>query len=177
MQAMAFDMDAPLDERRIIVRYGDEGAEMVELPWGLRPPEAGGRPFALVRAEGRTFPSHRCLVPASEFRLRRNGRRYKFSLADGDWFYFAGIWRPASAGWPEAYAILTVDANADVAPYHDRQMAVLRRAQRMAWLDLSRPESELLRPLPVRTFRVERVFGAPTTRDTGPAALTSMKNL
>jgi putative SOS response-associated peptidase YedK len=39
----------------------------VELPWGLQPRERGGRPFTVVRAEGRTFPSHRCLVPASEF--------------------------------------------------------------------------------------------------------------
>jgi putative SOS response-associated peptidase YedK len=177
MQATAFDMDAPLDERRIIIRDGDEGAEMVELPWGLRPKEPGGRPFALVRSEGRKFPSHRCLVPASEFRLTRGGRRYKFSFADGDWFYFAGIWRPASADWPEAYAVLTVDANADVAPYHDRQMAVLRRAQRMEWLDLSRPETELLRPLPARTFRVERVFSARPARRTASAAQAVIRNL
>jgi hypothetical protein len=45
------------------------------------------------------------------------------------------IWRPANLDWPEAYAILTVETNPDVAPYHDRQMAVLRREQRLAWLD------------------------------------------
>ena len=158
MEATAFDMEAPLDERRIIVRYGDEGVEMVELPWGLRPKEHGRPPIHLVRSEGRTFPSHRCLVPATEFRLTCRGRPYRFSLADGDWFYFAGIWRPASADWPEAYAILTVAANAEVAPYHERQMAVLRRQQRMDWLDLSRPEAALLRPLPRRTFHVEPLF-------------------
>jgi putative SOS response-associated peptidase YedK len=48
--------------------------------------------------------------------------------------------------------------NGDVAPYHDRQMAVLRRRQRMDWLDLSRPEHELLRPLPVGAFRIERAI-------------------
>jgi putative SOS response-associated peptidase YedK len=158
MKATAFDMDAPLDQRRIIVRYGDEGVEMVELPWGLRPTERGRRPFNLVRAEGRTFSSHRCLVPASEFRLTHRGRRLKFSLADGDWFYFAGIWRPASDGWPEAYAVVTIEANGDIAPYHDRQMAVLRRRQRMDWLDLSRPEQELLQPLPIGAFRIERTI-------------------
>ena len=81
-----------------------------------------------------------------------------FSLADGDWFYFAGIWRPASHDWPEAYAVVTIEANGDVAPYHDRQMAVLRRRQRMDWLDLSRPEHELLQPLPIGTFRIERTI-------------------
>src|SRR5882724_1310437 len=153
MKATAFDMDVPFDERRVIVRYGDEGVEMVELPWGLRPQEPGGRPFNLVRSEGRTFPSHRCLVPASEFGLAHRGQRYTFSLADGDWFYFAGIWRPASRDWPEAYAILTIEASADVAPYHDRQMAVLKRSQRLEWLDLTVPEGELLRPLSKDTFR------------------------
>ena len=48
MKAAAFDMDVPLDERRIIVRYGDDGVEMVELPWGLKPKDPGGRPFNLV---------------------------------------------------------------------------------------------------------------------------------
>ena len=156
MKATTFDTDAPLDERRIIVRYGAEGVEMVELPWGLRPKEPGNLPFMLAQAEGRKFPSHRCLVPASEFLIGRHGRRYRFSLADGDWFYFAGIWRPASEGWPEAYAILTIKANADVARYQDRQMAVLRRRQRMDWLDSSRPEHELLQPLPVGAFQIER---------------------
>ena len=156
MKATIFDADAPHDERRIIVRYGDDGVEMVELPWGLRPKEPGNLPFMLARAEGREFPSHRCLVPASEFLISRHGQRYQFSLADGDWFYFAGIWRPASEAWPEAYAILTIEANADVACYHDRQMAVLRRRQRMDWLDLSRPEHELLQPLPIGAFRIER---------------------
>ena len=160
MQATAFDMEAPLDERRIIVRYGGEGVEMVELPWGLSPREPGGSPFHFVRSDGWTFPSHRCLVPATEFRLARRGQRYRFSLADGDWFYFAGIWRPASSEWPEAYAILTIAANPEVAPYLERQMAVLRRQRRMDWLDFSRPDDELLRPLPRRTFHVERVFAA-----------------
>ena len=156
MKATAFDTDAPLDERRIIVRYGDEGVEMVELPWGLRPKEPGNLPVMLARAEGRKFPSHRCIVPASEFLISRHGQRYRFSLTDGDWFYFAGVWRPATRDWPEAYAILTIEANDDVAPFHDRQMAVLRRDQRMAWLDRTCLEEELLRPLPAGTFVVSQ---------------------
>lgn len=158
MKATKFDTDAALDERRIIVRYGEEGVEMVELPWGLRPKEPGNQPFMLARAEGRRFASHRCLVPASEFLIGHHDQRHRISLADGDWFYFAGIWRPASEGWPEAYAILTIEANADVARYRDRQMAVLRRRQRMDWLDFSCPEHELLQPLPIGAFRIERAI-------------------
>jgi putative SOS response-associated peptidase YedK len=157
MSAKVFDSDASLDERRVIIRRDGGDVEMVELPWGLQPRESGGRPFTVVRSEGRTFPSHRCLVPASEFRQRSHGKHYSFALANGDWFYFAGIWRPATRNWPEAYAILTTAANEDVAPYHDRQMAVLRRDERMAWLDLTSPEEELLRPLPPGSYRVSRL--------------------
>ncbi|TIO14307.1 MAG: SOS response-associated peptidase [Mesorhizobium sp.] len=156
MSAKVFDSDASLDERRLIIRRCGGDVEMAELPWGLRPSEIGGRPFTVVRAEGRTFPSHRCLVPASEFRHRSRGKAYSFSLADGDWFYFAGVWRPATRDWSEAYAILTIEANDDVAPFHDRQMAVLRRDQRMAWLDRTCLEEELLRPLPAGTFVVSQ---------------------
>ena len=156
MSAKVFDSDASLDERRVIIRRYGGDVEMAELPWGLQPNEIGGRPFTVVRAEGRTFPSHRCLVPASEFRHRSRGNAYSFSLADGDWFYFAGVWRPATRDWPEAYAILTIEANDDVAPFHDRQMAVLRRDQRMAWLDRTCLEEELLRPLPAGTFVVSQ---------------------
>lgn len=156
MSATAFDMAHQLDDRRVIIRRDGRGVEMVELPWGLQPPDPGGRAFTLIRSEGRSFPSFRCLVPASEFRNRVDGKTCRYLLADGDWFYFAGIWRPASRDWPESYAILTVPANEDIAPYQDRQMAVLRREQRMAWLDLTRREAELLRPLPKGTYRVER---------------------
>jgi putative SOS response-associated peptidase YedK len=158
MHATAFDMEAPLDERRVIIRYGSDGLEMVELPWGLRPTVAGAPSARLVRAEGRRFPTYRCLVPASEFRLIRSGHPVCFAMADGNWFYFAAIWRPAAPDWPEAYAILTVGANLDVAPYSDRQMTVIKRADRMEWLDLTCPEEELLRPLPRGTFHVERIL-------------------
>ncbi|WP_334147140.1 SOS response-associated peptidase [Hyphomicrobium sp.] len=161
MSAKAFDSDASLDERRIIIRRCGGDVEMVELPWGLQPREPGGRPFTVVRAEGRTFPSHRCLVPASEFRHRSHGKNYSFSLASGDWFYFAGIWRPATRDWPEAYAILTIESNVDLAPYHDRQMAVVRREQRMVWLDRTCREGELLRPLAAGTFKVTRARTEP----------------
>lgn len=140
MRAKVFQSDAPLNEHRVIIRCHDGDVEMVELPWGLRPRDGGP-----------------CLVPASEFRHKS----FSFSLANGDWFYFAGIWRPAAEDWPEAYAILTIEANADIAPVHDRQMTVLTRDQRMAWLDGLVPEEEILRPLPAGTFRVKRRAGEP----------------
>ncbi|WP_172724460.1 SOS response-associated peptidase family protein [Neorhizobium tomejilense] len=160
MNAKVFQSDAPLDERRVIIRPHDGDVEMVELPWGLRPLDGGPRAANVVRSEGRTFRTHRCLVPASEFRHRSGARNFCFSLKNGDWFYFAGIWRQASHGWPEAYAVLTIEANVDIAPYHDRQMAVLTRDRRMDWLDGVVAEDEILRPLPAGTFRVKPLSNA-----------------
>jgi putative SOS response-associated peptidase YedK len=157
MSAKVFESDASLDERRVIIRRDGGDVEMVELPWGLHPRGSGGRPYTVVRSEGRSFPSHRCLVPASEFRHRSEGKHYSFSLANGDWFYFAGIWRPATRDWPEAYAILTTAANDDVMAFHDRQMAVLRRDRRLDWLDQTIPEHELLKPLSAGSFKVARL--------------------
>ncbi len=137
MNVKPFNSDAPLDERRVVVRRSGGDVEMVVLVWGLQPRDPHARAYTVVRAEGRTFPSYRCLVPASEFRHRSNGKDYSFRLANGDWFYFAGIWRPATRDWPEAYAIITIESNDDIAPYHDRQMAVLGREDRVSWLDMA----------------------------------------
>ena len=138
-----------------VIRRKGAATEMVNLIWGLAPSELGGRRVTVIRSEGRRFASQRCLIPASEFHFTRDETRWRFILANRDFFYFAGIWRPRSPDWPEAYAVLTIDANRDVAPYHDRQMAVLRREHRMAWLDGIDNEEELLRPLPAGSFHAE----------------------
>jgi putative SOS response-associated peptidase YedK len=57
----------------------------------------------------------------------------------------------------DAFTLLTTDPSPDVAPIHDRQMVVLDRADWLAWLDLTLPESELLRPLPAGSLAVEQV--------------------
>jgi putative SOS response-associated peptidase YedK len=60
-------------------------------------------------------------------------------------------------GTGDAFILLTTTPGPDVAPIHDRQMVVLERDDWAAWLDLSKPEAELLRPLPAGTLRVEQV--------------------
>ena len=149
-----------------VIRYDRDGeVEMVNLAWGLAPPEPGGRPLTLLRSEGRRFGTRRCLIPASEFGLSsgegKERRRWRFELVSGDYFYFAGIWRPAEGDWPPSYAILTIAANPDVKPYKERQNAVILRKDRMAWLDHSAPQHELLKPLPRGTFGAEQIDGPP----------------
>ena len=56
-----------------------------------------------------------------------------------------------------AFTLLTTEPGPDVAPIHDRQMVILNRDDWSAWLDLTRPEGELLQPLPAGSLQVEQV--------------------
>lgn len=42
------------------------------------------------------------------------------------------------------------------------ELAMLRRRPRKDWLNLSRPEHELLKPLPIGGFRIERAIARQT---------------
>ena len=82
-----------------VIRRSDDEIEMVELVWGLKPRTPEDRSPINIRSEGRQFPGHRWLVRATEFVFRgRSDRRvrWRFTLADGDSFHFAGIRRPAT---------------------------------------------------------------------------------
>ena len=50
--------------------------------------------------------------------------------------------------------MLTTAPGEDVAPYHDRQVVVLRPEDWAAWIYLTKPERELLRPSPGGTLDV-----------------------
>lgn len=143
-----------------VVRLNASGApEIVKLPWGLRPREPGGHAYKAVRSEGKDFPSHRCLIPASEFFKEIDGRQFKITLRSGDHFYLAGIWRPAREDWPECYTILTTGSNPDLMSYQERQMAVLTRGEHLPWLTMTKPVEEVLRPQPAGTFEITEVHG------------------
>jgi putative SOS response-associated peptidase YedK len=69
----------------------------------------------------------------------------------------AGLWRPMPDGAGDAFTLLTTEPGPDVAPIHNRQVVVLERSDWQAWLNLERPEAELLRPLPPGSLTVEQV--------------------
>jgi len=150
----------PTETAPIIRRHGD-GVELAQLRWGFAPGRPKAPPVINFRSEGRRFPNGRCLVPAShfyEFTGKKSPKsKWKFSKAGEEWFCFAGLWRPAADQTPEAFTLLTTGPGPDVAPIHDRQMVVLERTDWAAWLDLTRPEAELLRPLPAGSLEVEQV--------------------
>jgi putative SOS response-associated peptidase YedK len=147
-----------------VVVGSEDGPELRTLPFSWKAPN--GRPVFNFRSEGRRFgETTRCLVPASgffEFTDPQPGEKKKtrwlFTLEDRSWFWVAGIVRDGG------FAMLTTDPGEDVAPYHDRQIVVLPPQQGLDWLDLTRPEAEILRPLAPGSLTVERVFppAAPT---------------
>jgi putative SOS response-associated peptidase YedK len=150
----------PTDQAPVI-RCREDGAELVQLRWGFSPDRPKAPPVINFRSEGRHFPNGRCLVPAShffEFTGKKSPKtKWKFTKAGEEWFCFAGLWRPASAETPEAFTLLTTAPGPDVAPIHDLQMVILERPDWAAWLNLTRPEAELLRPLPAGSLQVEQV--------------------
>lgn len=153
-----FDSEAPLGARRAIIRRNPDDlqeVEMVEATWGSNPRFSDGVKYRFARSEGNSFPSHRCLIPASEFHMAVGKKRYRVTLDGGNFFYLAGIWEPAMGDWPLCYRIVTVAANSEVAPYQDRHGAIIHRRDVMKWLDRTVPDRDLLVTPPARTFIVE----------------------
>jgi putative SOS response-associated peptidase YedK len=141
-----------------IMIWQDGGPKQVRYLWGLEPLEPGGRPYGLVRSEGRAIVNP-CLVVATEFIVQAgeggSKKRYRVRLnTDAPFFCIAGIWRGATSRWPAAYAALTAEASPDIAPLKDRHMAVVREEDWQDWLKGTRRPEELLRPFPLGSFTV-----------------------
>lgn len=145
-----------------VFRRQGEGVERARLGWGFEPSNPKRRTVINFRSDGRSFAnSRRCLVPASHFfefkGLKAPKSKFKFTLRDEPWFCFAGLWSPGAPGKGEAFTLLTTKPGPDVAPIHSRQMVVLKRQDWKSWLDLSKPEDELLKALPAGNLVVEQV--------------------
>jgi putative SOS response-associated peptidase YedK len=122
-------------ERSPVIRLGEAGPRMEMLTWGL-PPSRPKTPVVInMRSEGRRFERGRCLIPASHFfeftGARSPKTRWRFTKTGEDWFCIAGI-TGADGG---AFSMLTVAPGPDIAPIHNRQVAVLERTDWRAWLE------------------------------------------
>lgn len=141
-------------------KAGEPGAyELVIRRWSW--PGPGGKPVFNFRSEGRDFSSGRCLVVADgfyEFTLSADSKRAKdrwlFTSADGETLGIAGLARSVP-DIGEAFTMLTTEPGADVAPYHNRQVAVLPVLDWKAWLD-GHPSHELLGAAAAGTLTVQR---------------------
>jgi putative SOS response-associated peptidase YedK len=150
-------------EQAPVFRAAEGGVELAQLTWGFEPSSPKGRRVINFKSENRSFAnSKRCLVPASHFYEFKGSKapksKFKFSMSGEPWFCFAALWRRSDEnGGNGAFTLLTTAPGPDVAPIHDRQMVVLRPGHWQAWLELSKPEDELLAPLPAGSLLVEQV--------------------
>jgi putative SOS response-associated peptidase YedK len=129
--------------------------EMINAVWGSDPRFSDGVNFRFVRSEGGAFPTRRCLIPASEFRMGTGDHRYRVTLDSGNFFYLAAVWDPPLADWPLSYRILTIPAGADVIPYQSRHGVIIERRNVMHWLDATLPNDVLFAEPPRHSLFVE----------------------
>ena len=137
-----------------VVAADRRGRRMGLLTWGLVPgwvDEPGeGMINARVESVGErpsfrdALERRRCLVPATGFYewKREQGAKVPYWIhpAKGGVISFAGIWERWSRSGAEprhTFAILTMEANADVAPIHERMPVIVARVDRARWLDRS----------------------------------------
>jgi putative SOS response-associated peptidase YedK len=145
------DSIRPTDPAPILVG-APEGAELKQLRWGFTQPKGG--PLINFRSDGRRFPNGRCLIPADGFYEFTGPKapksKWLFTAADNSLFCIAGFVRD------ERFTMLTMEPGPDIAPYHDRQIVILPRAQWAAWLALS-SEAPPIGPLPAGSLNVEQI--------------------
>lgn len=151
----------PTDPAPVVRAAADGAGEWITMRWGF-PPSAPKRPPIInFRADGRTFNSGRCLIPASHF-FEFTGAKYpkskwRFALPDEAPFCIAGLWRDTGGESGLRFTMLTIPPGPDVAPLHDRQIVPLPAERWRYWLDPSVPSADVLVAGPAGTLKVEQV--------------------
>ena len=159
----------------LVVRREHGRARAASLRWGL-PGGGPDGPGLLINARSETastrqafresFKTRRCLVPADGFyewkRARDGSDPFHLRRRDQRLFAFAGLWSPLPPGGAESGAcvILTTEANALVAPIHDRMPVILPPEACALWLDEAATGDALegvLRPLPADVLEARAV--------------------
>jgi putative SOS response-associated peptidase YedK len=123
---------APTD-RHWIVRPGERGRVLVPAVWGF------GAGLINVRAEtaeekfAAAFRHRRVLVPADGFYEWSGKQPLWFRPRSGGIFLFAGLAETLPDG-REAFVVLTMAAEAEIARVHDRMPVIVPRDAAAAWL-------------------------------------------
>jgi putative SOS response-associated peptidase YedK len=153
--------DIKINDTGPVMRASGNVVELIPMNFGF-PPSGRGGPVFNFKSEGRHFDkSNRCLIPASAF-FEFTGKKYpkakhRFTLAGVPFLAIAGLWRDGKTKASPAFTTLTTSPGPDVEPYHSRQVVVLRPEDWAAWIYLTKPEKELLRPLPEGSLEVRTV--------------------
>ena len=108
---------------------------------------------------GVSYHFYEFTAPADPKQKRKE--KWRFTLAGADWFCIAGMIRADAIDGAACFTMLTTEPGEDVAPYHNRQVVVLRHEDWSAWLDLAQPGAKLLRPLPTGSLKAQKEGDAP----------------
>ena len=145
------------------------------MRWGLVPfwSEDENAGYKMINAKAETLAQkpafrrcldkQRCIIPADGFyewrRLAHEKTPFRFVLADGEPFAFAGLrekWRKPGGNILESFTIITTDANELVRPVHDRMPVILDAKGAVEWLDPERDfrsVQSLLHPFSARLMK------------------------
>jgi putative SOS response-associated peptidase YedK len=185
---------APGQDAAVVRRHPQTHARHLDLlRWGLVPhwtkDEKSARRPINARAETvdtspffrEAFAARRAIVPADAFyEWKREGapgqsaqkQPYAAARADAGILAIAGLWegwRAPDGAVLRSFVILTTDANAEMAPIHDRMPVILEPASWDTWLDGTPHQAfQLLNPAPDGTLRlwpVSRRVNSPATND------------
>ena len=133
------------------------------LQWGF-PGFDKGKLLINARAESvkdrptfsRSFEQGRCVLPAAGFyEWDKSKEKVTFTVPDRPILYLAGIWRPY--GPEKRFVILTREANASMAPVHDRMPLILTREEVAPWVS-ERAEAERLLVKELPMLKAERPY-------------------
>ena len=102
------------------------------------------------------FEQGRCVLPAAGFyEWDRSKEKVTFTVPGKPILYLAGIWRPY--GPEKRFVILTREANASMAPVHDRMPLILTREEVAPWVS-ERAEAERLLVKELPMLKAERPY-------------------
>jgi putative SOS response-associated peptidase YedK len=147
------------DPAPIITAAESDVFDLVIRRWSW--PGQGGKPVYNFRSDGREFANGRCLIVADGFYefttpadpKKKRKDRWLFTTPGEGLIGIAGLVRD-DPGRGEAFTMLTTEPGPDVAPYHGRQVAVLRPDQWKPWLTYAEPATALLGPAPAGSLEV-----------------------
>ena len=166
----------------IAVRVGEQGREWVNLHWGLIPFWAKDAKFGYrtINARAETvdtkpsfraaFKSRRCLIPGSgfiEWQAVQDGKQpYCIHPKSGPLFAFAGLyehWESEAGKIIDSCTIIVTEANAVVAPIHDRMPVIIKPEDFATWLDPALQNPTQLKPL-LKPYPAEETALYPVSR-------------
>jgi len=165
----------PTELKPIVRLASDGGRKCVLARWGLVPSWAKDLKFgnrcinarvetiATAPAFREAYVKRHCLVPLNAFfewsGEKGHRTKWRVRLQDEPLFALAGLWEwwrdPATHEGIETYTIITTEANAVLAPLHDRMPVIVGAADYARWLEAGADSATLLVPYPSEALKVE----------------------